>query len=74
MNSFKKNSLFFFLFFFFSGSMQSQESKIDSLKRELQIHKVKDTTRVRVLTKLAFSYQRTDPEKAHVIQAARVFG
>ncbi|MFB9095890.1 tetratricopeptide repeat protein [Flavobacterium jumunjinense] len=64
MNSFKKNSLFFFLFFFFSGSMQSQESKIDSLKRELQIHKVKDTTRVRVLTKLAFSYQRTDPEKA----------
>ena len=51
-------------FFFFSGSMQSQESKIDSLKRELQIHKVKDTIRINILNQLALHHYRNDPPQA----------
>ena len=64
MNSIKKYFLFFFLFFFFTGSIQSQNTVIDSLKKKLQIHKEKDTTRVSILSKIAFLHYRNDPTKA----------
>ena len=47
----------------FTG-MYSQNSKIDSLKLELQNHKTKDTTRVNLLNHLAFHHYRNDPPKA----------
>ncbi|WP_452227503.1 tetratricopeptide repeat-containing sensor histidine kinase [Lacinutrix cladophorae] len=52
--------LTFISFLFFSTAIFAQESKIDSLKIELQNHKERDTTRVDVLYDLAFLCFRKD--------------
>ncbi len=65
MNTIRKISLFFFfLFFLFTGSIQSQNKEIDSLKNELKIHKEKDTIRVKLLNYLAFHNYRNNPPEA----------
>lgn len=51
---------FLLIVHFFYG----QNSKIDSLKTELQKHKAKDTTRVNILNHLAFHHYRNDPPQA----------
>ena len=56
--------LFFFLFFLFTGSIQSQNKEIDSLKNELKNHKEKDTIRVNILNHLAFHHYRNNPPQA----------
>ena len=55
---------FFFLFFLFTGSIQSQNKVIDSLKNELKNHKAKDTIRVKLLNHLAFHNYRNNPPQA----------
>lgn len=52
--------------------MNSQNSKIDSLKIELVNHKSKDTVRVNILNHLAFYNYRNNPPKAEeYIEKAR---
>jgi len=58
-----KYILFLFSFLFFSITTQAQTKKIDSLKKELSIHKEKDTIRVNLLNKIAFSYRRKNLNK-----------
>ncbi len=58
---------YFFLtltFFVFTGNIQSQNNVIDSLKKELVNHKIKDTIRVNILNHLAFRHYRNDPPQA----------
>lgn len=64
MKSIRKHILFFFLFLFFTGSLHSQNNELDRLKRELQLHKKKDTTRVNILNQLALHHYRNDPPQA----------
>ena len=64
MRFFKIYTLICFLFISMFTGMYSQNSKIDSLKLELQNHKTKDTTRVNLLNHLAFHHYRNDPPKA----------
>jgi tetratricopeptide (TPR) repeat protein len=64
MKVFNNYILFFFLFFLFTGSIQSQNKEIDSLKNELKIHKEKDTIRVKLLNYLAFHNYRNNPPEA----------
>ncbi|NHN25306.1 tetratricopeptide repeat protein [Flavobacterium jejuense] len=74
MEFIKEQILFTFLFFFFIVSLQSQEKKIDSLKRELQIHQEKDTTRVKFLNQLALYHYRNDPPQAiaYVVESLKL--
>lgn len=55
--------VFLLLNLFLSTTILSQNTKIDSLKIELQNHKDKDTTRVNILNALAFSHFSKDMPK-----------
>ncbi|WP_435263071.1 tetratricopeptide repeat protein [Tenacibaculum sp. nBUS_03] len=61
----KINKYFFTLLIFvtFSTHINSQTSKVDSLKNELEKHTLNDTTRVHILNRLAFSYFSKDIPK-----------
>ena len=60
---FKTTTRIFIFFLSYTISSVSQNTKIDSLKIELQNHKEKDTTRVNLLNALAFSYFSKDMPK-----------
>ncbi len=47
-----------------TGTANAQNSKIDSLKKELSLHTKKDTTRVNLLNALAFSHFSSDIAKS----------
>lgn len=64
MNTIRKISLFFFFLFFFTKVTCAQNKVIDSLKKELVNHKIKDTIRVNILNHLAFHHYRNDPPQA----------
>lgn len=71
------SSILLFFYLSLSTTVLSQNTKIDSLKIELQNHKEKDTTRVNLLNALAFSYFVSDIpkslkyiEEAHAIAEA----
>ncbi len=51
-------------FLFFIGSMQAQNKKIDSLKKELNTYLKKDTVRVKILNHLAYYHYRNNPPQA----------
>ena len=55
--------VFLVYFFCFFTNVLAQNTRIDSLKIELQNHKEKDTTRVNFLNALAFSYFSKDMPK-----------
>lgn len=60
------NTIILFVLLCFTGSIQSQNKNIDSLKMELSEHKVQDTTRVDLLHKLAYSFFRTNMDSSEV--------
>jgi tetratricopeptide (TPR) repeat protein len=62
MNFINKYLLFLFSFLFFSITIQSQNTRIDSLKIELKNYKTNDTIRVNLLYRLAFSNFQRDSE------------
>lgn len=49
---------------FFVGSMQAQNKKIDSLKKELKTYIKHDTVRVKILNHLAYYHYRNNPPQA----------
>ncbi len=51
---------------FFVRSMQAQNKKIDSLKKELNTYFKKDTVRVKILNHLAYYHYRNNPPQAIV--------
>ena len=55
--------VFFIFFLSFTTCVFAQNTKVDSLKVELQNHKDKDTTKVNLLNALAFSYFSKDMSK-----------
>jgi len=59
----KKSIILFFVISVFPLLFQAQNAKIDSLKKQLSIHKQKDTIRVKKLNNLAFLYYRIDANK-----------
>ncbi|MRH99193.1 tetratricopeptide repeat protein [Kriegella sp. EG-1] len=63
MNFNEKTIFFIFYFLFISINLHSQNTKIDSLKVELQNLTIKDSTRVNVLNELAFSHFSKDMAK-----------
>jgi len=63
MQNIKSSVLAIVFFFILPFTVQSQNTKIDSLKTELQNHKEKDTTRVNLLNALAFSHFTKDLPK-----------
>lgn len=56
----KKNILCFCFVVFLGLNLQSQNTRIDSLKRELLLHTEQDTIRINLLNDLAFSSYRKD--------------
>ncbi len=62
MNSTSQYVFSLFCFLFSTLNIQSQNAKIDSLKRELKIHIEKDTTKVKLLNNLAFFSFQSDLE------------
>lgn len=52
-------------FTLFCCTLSGQSSKADSLKNILKNHTVKDTTRVNILNKIAYSLYSADPEQSN---------
>jgi sensor histidine kinase YesM len=57
---------FLFCSLFFSTFIQSQNTTVDSLKKELYLRTQKDSTRVNLLNELAYSYHKEDFDTAKV--------
>lgn len=58
----RRNAIFFLLFWCGCFSALSQDTKADSLKRELDNHPQQDTIHVAILNQLAFEKHFSDPE------------
>lgn len=64
MNFTTKNIFFLFVFLLCIGSIQSQNTILDSLENELSIHTEKDTIRVNTLNAIIYEVFKEDTDKA----------